>query len=404
MGVINIFSNCANRVTPSATVELNAKVAQLILDGVDVIKLNIGEPDFNTPEHIKKAAKDAINANFTRYTAVQGIPELRQAISKKLESENQVSYKNTEICVTAGAKQAIFEAALVLAQEGDEILLPTPCWVSYEDIIKITGARPVLVPTKTSQDEMFHLDLAAIENAVTPRTKAIIINTPNNPTGVVYTRKELEALVKLAVKYDFWIVSDEVYEKLLYNGAQHISVASLSKQAWERTVTINGCSKTYAMTGWRIGYAAAPQELIKKMQGLQGHITSGISSISQKAAVAAISGSQESVEEMRKEFALRREMMFEKLNQIPGVLCANAQGAFYLLPDISNYFGSSWKEGTIRDSFDMAKYLLEQANIAVVPGASFRAPNCLRLSYSNSMDRLEEGLRRMDAALTALRT
>lgn len=400
--MIFIFSDCANRVTPSATVELNAKVAQLIRDGVDVIKLNIGEPDFNTPEHIKQAAKDAIDENFTRYTAVPGIPELREAISKKLETENWVIYKNDEICVTVGAKQALFEAAMVLAQEGDEILLPTPCWVSYEDISKITGARPVLVPTKTTPEEMFHLDLAALERSVTPRTKAIMINTPNNPTGIVYTREELEGLVALAVKHDFWIVSDEVYEKLIYNEAQHISVASLSQQAWDRTVTINGCSKTYAMTGWRVGYAAAPQAFIKKMQGLQGHITSGISSISQKAAVAAISGPQNPVEEMRKQFAIRREMMYNELNKMPGVFCANAEGAFYLLPDVSGYYGCKWEKGMIKDSYDMAAYLLEKAKIAVVPGASFRAPNCLRLSYSNSMESLKEGLSRMKGALAAL--
>lgn len=220
---------------------------------------------------------------------------------------------------------------------------------------------------------------------------------------MVYTREELESLVELAEKHDFWIISDEVYEKLLYNGAKHISVASLSEAARTRTVTINGCSKTYAMTGWRVGYAAAPQPFIKKMQGLQGHITSGINSIAQKAAIAAISGPQESVEDMREQFALRRDMMFQKLNEIPGIKCPNAQGAFYLLPDVSAYYGSTWKKGAIKDSHDLADYLLEIAQIAVVPGASFRAPDCLRLSYSNAMERLEEGMDRMKQALCILK-
>lgn len=397
-----MFSERANSVTPSATVELNAKVAQLIQDGIDVIKLNIGEPDFNTPDNIKQAAKDAIDNNFTRYTAVPGIPALRQAIAEKLKNDNGLTYQPNEICVGTGAKQALFEAALVLAQAGDEIILPTPCWVSYEDISKITGATPVLVETKKTEKDRFHLDLDAIERAVSPNTKAIIINTPNNPAGVVYHHEELAQLAELAIKHDFWIISDEVYEKLLYNDARHVSIASVSPEAWARTVTINGCSKTYAMTGWRVGYAAAPQTFIKKMQGLQSHITSGINAISQKAAVAAISGPQDSVEEMRKHFAARREMMFEKLNRIPGVYCANAEGAFYLLPDISSYFGCKWAGGTIKDSHDMAAYLLDAAKIAVVPGDSFRAPGCVRLSYSNSMERLQEGMARMEKALGAL--
>ena len=398
-----MFSARANSVTPSATVELNAKVAQMIRDGMDVIKLNIGEPDFHTPDNIKCAAKAAIDQNFTKYTPVPGIPDLRAAIQKKLEQDNSLRYDASEICVTTGAKQALFESILTLVDPGDEVILPTPCWVSYEDMVKIAGGKPVLVPTRSQGPNRYHLDLEAIEGAVSPRTVAVMINTPNNPSGAVYSREELEGLIRLAVKYDFWIVSDEVYEKLIYEGLEHISAAAISQEAWERTVTINGCSKSYAMTGWRVGYAAGPAQFIKRMKGLQGHITSGITSIAQKAALEAISGPQESVEVMHREFDRRRQKMYQMICQIPNVTCPMAQGAFYLLPDVSAYFGKKWGEKVIKDSYDMAAYLLDQAMVAVVPGDSFRAAGCLRLSYSNSMENLQEGVTRIAKALSKLK-
>lgn len=398
-----MFSERANHVDPSATVELNAKVAQLIQDGVDVVKMNIGEPDFHTPDHVKDAAKDAIDQNFTRYTPIPGIPDLQKAIVDKLERDNGLHYTTAEVCSTTGAKQALFESMLILVDIGDEVILPTPCWVSYESMVKLAGGKPVLVSTVAEGPDRYHLDLEAIEKAVTSRTTAILINTPNNPTGVVYTREELEGLAELAIRNDLWIVSDEVYEKLIYDGAKHISVASLSEQIKERAVVINGCSKAYAMTGWRMGYAAAPAPFIKRMRSMQGHITSGISSITQKAAVEAIAGPQESVEAMRLEFDRRRKMMYDKLCQIPGVACAPSRGAFYLLPDLSAYFGCTWEKGVIQNSSDMALYLLEAAQVAVVPGDSFRASGCVRLSYSNSMENLERGMERIAQALAALK-
>lgn len=398
-----MFTKRANQITPSPTSVLNAKVSAMLQQGIDVVKMNIGEPDFNTPTNIKEAAKAAIDANFTHYTTpTSGITPLRKAICKKLAEQNGLNYADDEICVTTGAKQALYETLLVLAEEGDEVIIPTPCWVSYEDMTKLAGATPVLVETKAEGPDCFHLNFDAICAAINSHTKAIIVCTPNNPTGVVYGREELERLVDLSVKNNFWIISDEVYEQLVYDGYRHVSTASLSDEAWAHTITINGCSKTYAMTGWRVGYAAAPQALIKKMQGIQGHVTAGINSISQKAALEAFSGSQEAVVNMREEFALRRKMMLKRLNAIPGITCADAQGAFYLMPNVSSYYGKQWEKGTITDSIDMADYLLEKAKIAVVAGVSFHAPNHLRLAYSNSMDRLDEGLSRMEEALADL--
>ena len=398
-----MFSKRANNVSPSVTVELNARVAQMIRDGIDIIKMNIGEPDFNTPDNIKDAAKQAIDNNFTRYTPTPGIPDLIQAIIEKLKKDNHLEYAPKEICVTTGAKQALYEAVLTLVGEGDEVIVPTPCWVSYEDMIKLAGGVPVTVPTIEKGEKRFHLDLERIEKAITSRTTAIMINTPNNPTGVVYTKEELEGLAQLCIRHDIWIISDEVYEKLIYEDAVHVSLASISKEAWNRTVTINGCSKTYAMTGWRLGYAAAPAAFMKKMRGMQGHITSGVNAISQKAAVEAIGGPQESVEKMKNEFDRRRIMMYKKLCDIPGITLVSAEGAFYLLPDVSSYFGKTWGKGVIHDSCDMAEYLLEKAKVAVVPGDGFRAPGCLRLSYSNSYEKLSEGIERIEEALKELK-
>ena len=398
-----MFSKRANNVSPSVTVELNARVAQMIRDGIDIIKMNIGEPDFNTPDNIKDAAKQAIDNNFTRYTPTPGIPDLIQAIIEKLKKDNNLEYAPNEICVTTGAKQALYEAVLTLVGEGDEVIVPTPCWVSYEDMIKLAGGVPVTVPTIEKGEKRFHLDLERIEKAITSRTTAIMINTPNNPTGVVYTKEELEGLAQLCIRHDIWIISDEVYEKLIYEDAVHVSLASISKEAWNRTVTINGCSKTYAMTGWRLGYAAAPAAFMKKMRGMQGHITSGVNAISQKAAVEAIGGPQESVEKMKNEFDRRRIMMYKKLCDIPGITLVSAEGAFYLLPDVSSYFGKTWGKGVIHDSCNMAEYLLEKAKVAVVPGDGFRAPGCLRLSYSNSYEKLSEGIERIEEALKELK-
>ncbi|MCI8455107.1 MAG: pyridoxal phosphate-dependent aminotransferase [Lachnospiraceae bacterium] len=393
------ISERVRRLSPSVTVELNAKIAQMLGEGKDVIKMNIGEPDFDTPDHIKAAAKRALDEGFTKYTAVPGILGLRECICKKLLADNKLTYKVSEICVTAGAKQAIMNAVLTIAEEGDEILIPIPCWVSYESMVEIAGAKPVLVPTK----EDFRLDFDAIEQAVTERTRGIIINTPNNPTGIVYPKEDLERLAALADQSDFFVISDEIYEKLIYEGARHVSMASLSENAWEHTITINGVSKAYSMTGWRIGYMAGPGPLIKKAAGLQGHMTSASNAIAQKAAQEAIGGPQESVELMRREFDKRRLAMYERLIQMPDITCQNAEGAFYLMPDVSAYYGRKAGGREIKNSVDMAAYLLDAAGVAVVPGDGFYAPKNIRLSYSNSMENLMRGLTRMEEALKGLR-
>lgn len=392
------ISERAKSLSPSVTVELNAKVGQMIRGGRDIVKMNIGEPDFDTPQNVKEAAKSAIEAGFTKYTPVPGILELRKEICRKFLCDNHITYSADEICVTAGAKQAIMNAILTVAEAGDEIIIPTPCWVSYESMVQIAGATPVLVPTKKD----FSLDLDAIEKAVNERTCGIIINTPNNPSGVVYSEEALTALAGLALKYDFYVISDEVYEKLVYGNARHVSIASLSEDAREHTITVNGVSKAYAMTGWRIGYMAGPKEIIKKASGLQGHMTSGANAIAQKAALEAIGGPQDSVELMRTEFDRRRKAMYEKLNQMEHVVCQNADGAFYLMPDITWFFGKRAGETVIEDSLTMADYLLEEAQIAVVPGDGFFAPGKIRLSYSNSMENLMRGLERMEKALKKL--
>ncbi len=396
------LSDRTRAVPPSATVELNARVLELKRSGINVIKLNIGEPDFDTPENIREAAKHAIDNGQTRYTAVTGTLDLRQAICRKLQAENGLSYEVSEICVTTGAKQALLETMMAAVQPGDEVILPTPCWVSYESMVQIAGATPVFVSTSQKEETLFQLDLQAIERAITEKTRAIIINTPNNPTGVVYSEESLRKLAELAVKHDFLIVADEIYEHLIYGDAVHFSIASISEEVRQRVITINGFSKSYAMTGWRLGYMAGPKEFIKAVTRLQGHITSATSSISQAAGVEAISGPQDSVELMRKEFDARRQLMLRLCLEIPHVTCTNPTGAFYLMPNVSWYFGKSANGKIVANAKDLAAYLLEAAKVAVVPGDAFRAPECIRLSYSNSQENIEAGMKLIRDALAQL--
>lgn len=395
-----MLSARALAIAPSATLEITNKVLRLRRSGVDIISMNAGEPDFGTPENICRAAVEAISLQRTKYTSVSGIPELRDAICEKLEQDDHVSYTPEEISVGTGAKQPLCNAVLALCGEGDEVLLPTPCWVSYVEMVKLAGATPVLVPNR--EEDGFALNVDAIAAAITPRTKAILINTPNNPTGAVYTRRALEQLAELACRHDFSIISDEVYEKLVYDGAEHICPASLSEDARRRTVVINGFSKAYAMTGWRVGYAAGDREVIRAINAIQGHATSNTCSVAQYAAVEALRGPQDSVEAMRREFDRRRLYLLERLGRMPGVSCADVRGAFYLLPNIASFYGRQWQGKTLKDSFDVADFLLDEAHIAVVPGGAFDAPNHLRIAYSNSMEQLQEGMDRMEAALARL--
>ncbi|MDD2503822.1 MAG: pyridoxal phosphate-dependent aminotransferase [Clostridia bacterium] len=387
------------RMTPSATIELEGTVAELKAAGVNVIGLNAGEPDFNTPENIVKACEKAIESGQTKYISVTGIMPLREAICKKLKKDNNVEYKPKEIVVSTGAKQALYNAVLTVCSSGDEVIIPTPCWVSYVEMVKLADAVPVLVDT----DENFQLDIAAIEKAITPKTKAIIINTPNNPTGAVYTEKGLYALGQLAVKYNFYVISDEVYEKLIYDGCKHICIASLSEDIKAHSIIINGFSKAYAMTGWRIGYSAAPLDVAKGIASLQGHTTSNSTTFVQWAALEALEGPSETIEFMRKKFDERRVYLLERLRNMPGITCSKADGAFYLMPDISSYFGKCNGDKSIDNSIDFCNYMLEEAHLAIVPGAAFEAPKTVRIAYSNSLENIKEGMDNMEKALAKLK-
>lgn len=394
------LSKRVREITPSATVALVSRVAELRAQGIDVITFAVGEPDFATPDNIAQAAKAAIDAHETKYTAVSGIAALRQAICEKLRIENNAEYTPAQISVGTGAKQPLFNTIQALIGEGDEVIVPTPCWVSYVEMIKLAGGKPVLVPCREEKD--FALDIPAIAAAITPQSRAILINTPNNPTGAVYAEHALRELAELACRADLYIIVDEIYEKLVYNGKRHFSIASISPEVCQRTVLINGFSKAYAMTGWRMGYAAGPEDLIRAINAYQSHSTSCPSSIAQYAALEALRGPQESVAKMRSEFDRRRLFLINRLNAIDRIRCINADGAFYLMPNIKLYFGTRYNDRQIRNSTDFAEYLLEEAHVAVVPGTAFCADDNVRISYATSMENLQKGLDRIEAVLAKL--
>lgn len=395
-----MLSKRIKNMIPSMTIGLSDKIAELKREGIDIKNFSIGEPDFNTPQNIIDAAKKALDDGFTKYTVVAGILELREAVCKKLKNDNNVEYLPNQIIVSNGAKQSLMNTMLTICDANDEVILLTPCWVSYIEMVKLAEAKPVLVPT--DEKNGFILDIDKIKQAITEKTKAIIINTPNNPTGAVYSEEQLRQLGELAVKHNFYIISDEIYEKLIYDGEKHISIASFSDEIKEKTIIINGFSKAYAMTGWRLGYAAGPRDIIKGMCDTQGHMTSAPNSIAQRAAVEALLGPQDSIEHMRQEYAKRREYLIQRLNDIEGIKCAEAKGAFYLMPEVSVLYGRKYKNQVLKDSIDIAKFLLEEAHIAVVPGIAFEAPNNIRISYANSLENIKEGMDRMEKAIAIL--
>ncbi|WP_279380106.1 pyridoxal phosphate-dependent aminotransferase [Sporosalibacterium faouarense] len=395
-----MLSNRIINMKPSMTVNLTDKLEALKREGIDIIRLNIGEPDFQTPANISKAAKVAVDNDFTKYTQVAGCIELREAICRKFELDNNIKYHTDEIIVTTGAKQALNNALLTLCNKGDEVIVLTPCWVSYIEMVKLTGAKPVLVDL--DGNEGFKLDIEIIEKVICDKTKAILINTPNNPTGAVYNKKELLNLGKLAIEHDFYIISDEIYEKFIYGDNKHISIASLSEDIKKRVITISGFSKTYAMTGWRLGYAGGTKAIIKAMANLQGHMTSGANSIAQKAGVEALLGSQDSVEKMINEYKCRRKYLLDRLRNINEIRCMDSKGAFYLMPDISKIYGRKYRGKTLINSIDIADFLLEEAHVAIVPGIAFEAPNNIRIAYCNSLENIKEGMNRIEKSLTKL--
>lgn len=388
-------------VKPSPTLAIDAKAKSLKASGVDVISFGVGEPDFDTPENIKEAAIKAIRSGFTKYTPVGGTDELKTAIIEKLKKDNGLIYEKNEIIVSCGAKHCLYNIAEALYDAGDEVILPAPYWVSYPDQIVLNSAAPVIV--KTDEGNAFKITPEILEANLSKKTKALILNSPSNPTGLAYDRKSLEAIAEIAVKHDFYIISDEIYEKLIYDGFEHVSIASLGDEIKQRTIVVNGISKSYAMTGWRIGFAAGPKDIINAMTNIQSQSTSNPTSISQKAAVEALTGTQDFISKMVSEFDKRRKYMVEKLNSIKGVSCIKPVGAFYAFPNVSSYYGRSFKGNSIKSSMDLSAYLLDEAKVAVVPGAAFGDDRYIRLSYATSMENIQKGLDRIESALSNLK-
>lgn len=393
-------SKCVSRIEQSITLAITAKAKAMKAEGIDVIGMSAGEPDFDTPDNIKQAAIKAINDGITKYTPAVGLPALRKAVAEKFEKDNGLSYKPEETIVNCGAKHSVFLAIMALVDEGDEVIIPTPYWVSYPEMVKVTGGKPVIVETLPENE--LKLTAEQLREAVTPRTKALIMNSPSNPSGVVYTRDELLALVEVLRELEIYTISDEIYEKILYDGAEHYSIASLDPKVFSRTITINGVSKSYSMTGWRIGYAGGPLEVIKAMGKLQSQETSNPCSISQMATIEALTGPQDSVGIMVKAFDERRTCLVEGLNAMEGVTCVKPKGAFYAFPDFSAHYGKSANGKVINGSVDLSSYLLEEMKVGVVPGAGFGADAHLRISYATSMDAIEKALARIEEGLKAL--
>ena len=374
-----------SQLTPSLTLAIDSKAKALRAEGIEIFSFGAGEPDFDTPEHIKAAAIEALNAGFTKYTPSSGMPELRTAISEKFKRDNSLEYKPSEIIVSNGAKQSCFNAIMAVCGEGDEVIIPAPYWLSYPDMVRLAGAEPIIVQTTEEND--WKMTPQQFEEAMSPRTKMVIINSPGNPTGSVYSKEELRAIVEVAADEEIKILSDEIYESLTYDGAEHVSIASLTPEARDLTITVNGFSKAYAMTGWRLGYLGAPEKIAKAIDSMQSHSTSGPCSFAQKGGLAALTGSQQCVADMREEFNLRREYMFERLSAMHNVTAVKPKGAFYMLANIS-------KLGM--NSTNFADRLLSKSNVAVVPGIAFGDDRVVRLSYATGLDVIKPGLDRFE--------
>lgn len=388
------------RIKPSPTLAIDSKAKAMLSQGIDIVNFGIGEPDFDTPDHIKEAAIQAIRDGFTRYTPVGGIPELKEAIIQKFQRDNNLSYKPEEIIVSCGGKHALYNLFQVLFQQGDEVIVPTPYWVSYPPMLELADATPVIVPTP--EETGFKLTPEILKAHLTPRTKGLILNSPSNPTGSVYTRTELEALAEVILAHKIWVVSDDIYEKILFDGLTFTNLAQLSPELKKQTFILNGVSKTYAMTGWRIGYLAGEATVVKAMTNLQSQSTSNPTSIAQKAAVAAITGPQDMVDVMVQEFAWRRDDILARLAEIPGVKCVKPGGAFYVFPNFAEYYKYFQADADGHLSDPLATYLLEEAHVALVAGSGFGEDNCIRFSYATSRERIATGLRRIKTALEKL--
>lgn len=373
------------QVKPSLTLVIDAKAKAMKADGVDICSFSAGEPDFDTPDHIKAAAKQALDQGKTRYGPAAGEPKLRAAIAQKLKQDNQLTYAPENIVVTNGGKHSLFNLMLALLDPGDEVIIPAPYWVSYPEMVKLAAGTPVIVPTDAASG--YKITPEQLRQAITPKTRLFVLNSPSNPTGMVYTPDEVRALAAVIVEHDLLVVSDEIYEKLLYDGAEHLSIGAVSPEAFARTIVSSGFAKAYAMTGWRVGYLAGPLEVIKATITVQSHSTSNVCTFSQHGAIAALEGPQDCVEEMRRAFADRRQVMLDRINAIPGLHCPQPDGAFYVFPSIAK---------TGMTSLEFSSALLDEQQVAVIPGIAFEADDCIRLSYATGMDTINRGLDRLE--------
>lgn len=394
------LSDRLNRLAPSATLAMSQKSSEMKAQGIDVINMSVGEPDFNTPDHIKNAAKEAVDNNYSRYSPVPGYADLRKAIAAKLKRENHLEYNINEILVSNGAKQSVCNTVMALVNDGDEVIIPTPYWVSYPQMVKLAGGNPVFINAGFEQN--FKITAQQLEDAITPKTRLLILCSPSNPTGSVYTKDELESLAEVIKSHeDLFVLADEIYEHINYTG-RHESIAQFPGMK-ERSIIVNGVSKAYAMTGWRIGFIAAPEWIVKGCNKLQGQYTSGPCSVSQKAAEAAYTLPQDCVEEMRKAFERRRNLIVELAKDIPGLEVNTPQGAFYLFPKCGSFYGKSDGKRTINNSTDFAMYLLEVGHVATVAGDAFGDPECFRMSYATSDENIREAMSRIKDVLSRLK-
>jgi len=391
----------AQAIKPSPTLATAAKAKAMKAQGIDVVDFGVGEPDFDTPENVKQAGIKAIQSGFTKYTPAGGTDELKEAVIEKFRKDNGLSYEKSQVLISCGAKHSLYNIAEALFDPGDEVIIPSPYWVSYPDQVLLNDATPVIV--ETTEQEGFRVSAAKLEKAVTGKTKAIVLNSPSNPTGLAYDKKTLEEVAAVAVKHKIYVISDEIYEKLVYDGFKHFSIASLGPEIRDLTIVVNGVSKSHSMTGWRIGYAAGPKDVITAMANIQSQSTSNPSSISQKAALEALRGPQDFIRTMNIEFDKRRKFMVERLNKLPGVSCLMPVGAFYAFPNIAKLFGKSVNGKPIKNSSDLAAYLLEEAKVALVSGDAFGADAYIRLSYATSMESIQKGLDRIEKAVSLLR-
>jgi aspartate aminotransferase len=392
------LSKKALSISPSSTLAIDAKAKKMKAEGIDVIGFGAGEPDFDTPVHIKEAAIKAINEGFTKYTPASGTLELKQAVCRKFKNENALDYTPSNIVISNGAKHSLVNAFQAILNPGDEVIIPAPYWVSYPEMVKLADGVPVELQTK--EEDGFKFTIRQLENAITSKTRAIVINSPSNPTGMIYSKELLQEVADLAVSKGIYVISDEIYEKLIYDGYQHVSIASFNEKIKDLTIVVNGVAKTYAMTGWRIGYTASNAKIAEIMSNVQSHATSNPNSIAQRAAQAALDGPQDEVEIMKNEFIKRKDYMVEKINSIPGLSCIKPNGAFYVMMNISSFIGKELYGVKINGSDDFANLLLEKANVALVPGSGFGTDIHVRLSYATSLKNITEGLNRIEKFLS----